>query len=118
MPLAGRRRAAARRPGQVAARRSGSRCRSPGGGQAARANNGFDRTGATALGAAARTWSALSRTRSDPAGVLAGIVTGMSGVSPTWWIQVLLGVSHLAIVSRNPPLSADSCWKAWTVPLP
>src|ERR1035437_8150234 len=67
---------------------------------------------------AASTWRARSRTGSVPAGVLAGTATGMSGVSPTWWIQTLFGVSHLAIVRRKPPLSSESCWKAWIVPLP
>ena len=37
---------------------------------------------------------------------------------PVPWIQVRSGVSHLAIVSRKPPLSSSSCVHCWTVPLP
>ena len=44
--------------------------------------------------------------------------TTTSGTIPLPWIQVLSGVSHLAIVRRKPPLSSSSCVHCWTVPLP
>ena len=50
--------------------------------------------------------------------VVAGTVTGTSGVRPILWIQRLSGVSHLATVSFTPPALLSSSVQVWTVPLP
>ncbi len=61
-----------------------------------------------APGPAARISSARSSCGSCPAGVSAGNGTTTLGVMPVPWIQVWLGVSHLAMDSRKPPESPDS----------
>ena len=66
----------------------------------------------------ARISSALASCGSWPCGVPSGTGTTTSGVMPTPWIQVLSGVSHLAIESRKPPLSLGSWIHCWMVPLP
>ena len=44
--------------------------------------------------------------------------TATSGVRPFRWIQRLAGVSHFAIVRRNPPELSVRSTHCWTVPLP
>ena len=64
----------------------------------------------------------LERRRRAP-GSSPGLAGGVADVDvghrcPCRGSSVLSGVSHLAIVSRKPPLSSSSCVHCWTVPLP